>query len=195
MRKTKLIFNIILFLAGIFSSVNMLYAHCDTMSGPVVQAAQKAMQTGNVNYVLVWVKKEDEDKIKKAFKKTQKVRALGPDAQDLADNYFYETLVRIHRAGEGEPYTGLKTAAEIDPGIELADKAIEKGSLADLKNGLGSKFNAEIAEKYNEVIKKKNYKTDDVKAGREYVAAYVEFIHYVEALYAGHEPEHHSHKK
>lgn len=28
-------------------------AHCDSMEGPVVKAAKKSLETGNINYVLV----------------------------------------------------------------------------------------------------------------------------------------------
>src|SRR5512141_745701 len=111
----------------------MLCAHCDTMNGPVVKAAQKALEAGDVNLVLVWVQKKDETQIKEAFQKTLAVRKLSPDAKKLADMYFFETLVRIHRAGEGVAYTGLKPAdTQFDPGIEAADKALEIGSDEEL---------------------------------------------------------------
>lgn len=106
-----------------------IFAHCDTMDGLVVKAAQKALETGNVNFVLVWVQPNDEAVIKDAFNKTLKIRKLNNEAKKLADMYFFETLVRIHRAGEGAPYTGLKPAGtEVEPGIKAADEAIEKGS-------------------------------------------------------------------
>jgi hypothetical protein len=42
------------------------------------------------------------------FTKTLAVRKQSKEAKELADMYFFETLVRIHCAGEGAPYTGLK---------------------------------------------------------------------------------------
>ena len=83
-------------------------AHCDGLDGPVVTAARKALESGNVNLVLIWVQKNDEAEIASAFQKTLSVRKLNAQVKDLADTYFFETLVRVHRAGEGEPYTGLK---------------------------------------------------------------------------------------
>jgi hypothetical protein len=82
--------------------------HCDTMDSPVIKAAQKALETGNVNLVPVWVQEKDEAEAKTAFDKALDVGKLGPKAKELADMYFFETLVRIHRAGEGAPYSGLK---------------------------------------------------------------------------------------
>ena len=73
-------------------------AHCDRLDGPVVAAARKALDTGNVNLVLVWVQKKDDAEIRKHFDKTVAVRKAGGQAKELADMYFFETLVRIHRA-------------------------------------------------------------------------------------------------
>ena len=90
--------------------------------------------------------------------------------------YFFKTLVRVHRAGEGVAYTGLKPAdTQVDPGIEAADKALEKGSAEALHHG--------IHEQFAKAMAKKNFKPDDVAAGREYVKAYIEFIHYAERLF------------
>ena len=91
-----------------FFAAPAAFAHCDGLDGPVVKAAQKALGTGDLNRVLIWVRPQDEDEIKKAFNETLAVRKLNPQAQAFADRYFFETLVRIHRAGEKAPYTGLK---------------------------------------------------------------------------------------
>ena len=163
---------------------NRLFGHCDTMNGPVVTAAKKALETGNVNLVLIWVKKSDEAQIKEAFTKTLAVRKLSPEAMKLADMYFFETLVRIHRAGEGVPYTGLKAAeTNAEPGVEAADQAIEHGTVDNLIKHLTSEAEKGIRAQFARVEAKKNYSKNDVEAGREYVEAYVVFIHYVDQLY------------
>lgn len=78
------------------------------------------------------VKSEHEAEIRDAFAKAIAVRGLSGYARQLADRYFFETLVRIHRASEGEAFTGLKPAGSVEPGIEAADEALEKGSGATL---------------------------------------------------------------
>ncbi|HZD40652.1 MAG TPA: DUF6448 family protein, partial [Terriglobales bacterium] len=98
---------LIFFMAGL-SLPRQAIAHCDGLDGPVVKAAQNALQTGNVDLVLIWIRPKDEKEIRTAFQKTLAVRQLNPQARELADMYFFETLVRVHRAGEGAPYTGLK---------------------------------------------------------------------------------------
>jgi hypothetical protein len=172
-------------------------AHCDGMDGPVVTAAKKALATGNVNLVLIWVQKKDEDEIKKAFRKTLVVQKGSPEARELADMYFFETLVRIHRAGEGAPFTGLKPAGrDLGPAIPAGDKAIADGKVEPLLKLLINAIQQGLHDQFKKAMAKKNFDKDDVDAGREYIEAYVSYIHYVERLYEaaqkpspGHYPE------
>jgi hypothetical protein len=158
-------------------------AHCDTMDGPVVTAAKIALEKGDVTPTLKWIKPEQEAEIRAAFQKTLVVRKQSAEAKELADMYFFETLVRVHRAGEGEPYTGLKpSGTPLEPGVAAADKAIASGNPDALVKDLTGVVGAGIRERYAKVLEKKKHADDSVAAGREYVAAYVEFVHYVERL-------------
>jgi hypothetical protein len=66
--------------------------------------------------------------------KSRKVRGLGADVRELADHAFMETVIRLHRAGEGATYTGLKPAGiDYGPVIPAAEQAVETGDLAKLK--------------------------------------------------------------
>ncbi|MBI3849933.1 MAG: hypothetical protein HY298_06535 [Verrucomicrobia bacterium] len=160
------------------------FAHCDGMDGPVVKAAQKALADGNVNPVLIWVQKDDEAEIKCAFEQTLAVRKLNADAKQLADRFFFETLVRIHRAGEGAPYTGLKPAGrDLGPAIPAADQALKDGNIQPIMKLLTETVHKGVERHFNDALKKKNFAQNDVEAGREFVKAYVEYIHCVEALY------------
>ena len=158
-------------------------AHCDTLDGPVVGAARKALDTNNVNPVLAWVQKKDEAAIKDQFQKTVAVRKAGGAAKELADMYFFETLVRIHRAGEGAGYTGLKPAGKIEPPIAAADKSLETGKLQDVSQLISKRMEQGLHKNFDAVVAKKKYNPNDVAAGRAFVSAYVEYTHYVERLY------------
>ncbi|HEY6008282.1 MAG TPA: DUF6448 family protein [Geobacteraceae bacterium] len=159
-------------------------AHCDTLDGPVVVDAKAALQKGDVTPVLKWVKKADEAELKEAFKKTLAVRGGGSEAKELADRYFFETLIRIHRAGEGAPYTGLKPAGSVEPSVAAADKAIESGSVAALAKEVGEASEKAILERFEKVMAAKKHKDESVEAGREFVEAYVIYVHFVEGLHA-----------
>jgi hypothetical protein len=159
-------------------------AHCDGLDGPVVKAAQRALDTRNPAFALVWVQAKDEPEIRTAFERTLAVRALNPQAKELADLFFFETLVRVHRAGEGAPFTGLKPAGrDLGPAIPAADKAIEEGSVESVVKLLSAAMGERLRAHFNEVVSTNAFEAGDVAAGRAYVKAYVEFIHYVERVY------------
>ncbi|HEX9049651.1 MAG TPA: DUF6448 family protein [Anaeromyxobacter sp.] len=159
-------------------------AHCDSLDGPVVQTARKALESGKLNPVLAWVRSQDEAEIEAAFARARAVRKAGGEARDLADAWFFETLVRVHRAGEGAPYTGLKPAGT-DPGVAVraADAAIEKGSPAEVEKLLAGSVREGLHARFA-AVKGKKRPGEDVAAGRAWVAAYVPFVHWVEGVHA-----------
>jgi hypothetical protein len=170
-------------------------AHCDTLDGPVVSAARKALDTGDINLVLAWTQKNDEKEIRNAFDKARAVRKAGGQAKDLADAYFFETLVRVHRAGEGESYTGLKPAGEIEPAIAAADHAIATGKLEPVADMIAKRTNAGLHQRFERVMATRSYDSKYVDAARAHVGAYVQYVHYVEGLYnaAGSTAAEHAH--
>ena len=171
------------FLVGFFFfSVTSVLAHCDTTEGPVILDAKQALRKGDVTPVLKWVKKDNEDEIQAVFKKTLAVRAKGPEAKELADMYFFETLVRLHRAGEGAPYTGLKQTP-VEPIVAMSDKALKTGSIDSLLKNLGAEIREGIKQRFAEALEKKKHADESIEAGREYVEAYVQFVHYVEGIH------------
>jgi len=160
-------------------------AHCDTLDGPVVTLAKRALEQGDVTLVLPWVAADQEEEIREAFDLAVAVRGNGPKEKDLADRYFFETLVRVHREGEGAPYTGLKPAGlDLGPAIPAADKALETGNPKPMLVLIEEKIHEGIHRYFMEAMERKKHSGESVEAGRAYVAAYVPFLHFVERLYA-----------
>ena len=170
-------------LLSVFSG-QKLFAHCDTLDGPVVQTARTALAKGDVTPLLKWVRADDEPEIRAAFQKTLAVRVKGPEAKELADMYLFETLVRIHRAGEGAPYTGLKPAESVEPAVALADRALENGSEDKLIDVLTKALAQGVRKRFQHASQTRKQADNSVSAGREFVEAYVIFTHYVEGLHA-----------
>lgn len=160
-------------------------AHCDTMDGPVVKAAQKALASGDITPALIWIQPAAETEVREAFAQALDVRRLNTAARALADQYFFETLVRLHRAGEGEPFTGIEPAGtDLGPIIPEADRALAAGSLDRLAGVLSADMNAALRARFDEVLATRAaMREGDVASGRAYVKAYVEFMHYVERAY------------
>jgi hypothetical protein len=174
-----------LVLAGLLAFVPAIAdAHCDTMDGPVVAAAAAALRAGDIVPVLAWIKPEHENDVRSAFLKTLEVRKQGGLAKEVADAYFFETVVRLHRMGEGEPYTGIKPAGTpLHPAVASAERALSTGSANQLRTELNEKLSAAVTEKFNRVMEARRHQQESVEAGRAYVAAYVEFMHFVEQMY------------
>lgn len=175
--------------AGLVFGSQGAQAHCDSVDGPVAKAALAALETGNVNLALPYAPATAEGEIKAAYAHSLKVRSLGPEAKTLADRAFIETTVRLHRAGEGAPYTGLKPAGtDHGPAIPAAERAVKTGNLTpvkallveELEHGLHNRL-AHVREAQKEGLKEPKA-TNDVPAARKRVSAELEFVTYVEGL-------------
>ena len=156
------------------------------MTDLTVQSSQPHVErsAANPNLVLVWVQERDEEEIKRVFDHTLAVRKLSEVARELADRYLFETVVRIHRAGEGAPFTGLKSAGrDLGAAIPVADKALRDGNIDGVLKLLTASLDRGVHEHFESAWKAKNFDENDVMAGRRFVKAYVEYIHCVEALY------------
>lgn len=159
-------------------------AHCDSLDGPVVSLAREALEKGDVKLVLPWVAAEKEEEIRGAFDLAVAVRGKGAKEKELADRYFFETLVRVHREGEGAGFTGLKPAGlDLGPAIPAADKALETGDPGPLLKLINGKVHEGIHKYYTAAREKKGQSLQSVEAGRAYVQAYVPYLHFVERLY------------
>lgn len=155
-------------------------AHCDTLDGPVIQDARKAIDARDIAPILKWVKPKDEHAVRTAF---QKMLAAKAKSREAAKHKFYETLVKIHRKGEGAPFTGLKPAGAVEPAVAEADNALASGSPDALVRLLTEDITAGVTQRYAHAAATYKHKDESVAQGREFVDAYVTFTHYVERLH------------
>ena len=172
----------------------LAWGHCDTLNGPVVVDARAALARGDITPVLKWIPAKEEAEVRESFAKAIIVRGKGKEAQELADTYFFETLVRVHRASEGAPYTGLKSGGVEEETIVAADQALASGKVDGLVKLVVEAVEKGIRQRFGETVERKKHAEHDVEHGRAYVASYVEFIHYGELIYqdAVHPPSHHA---
>jgi hypothetical protein len=179
--KLKLLFPVI---AAAALAPEPARAHCDTLDGPVVKAARTALDGGKIEPVLAWVRPDDEAEIRDAFARARAVRATGKESRELADRWFFETLVRVHRAAEGAPYTGLKPAGgPVDPAVAAADAVVAGGDPKKLESLLVGAVKDGLRD-HAARLKAESPPAKDVEAGRRWVAAYVPFVHWAEGVYA-----------
>lgn len=189
-------FPLILFAILLFSS-QAAFAHCDSYDGPVIKDAVLALKTNDVNPVLKWITKDQESEITNLFHKTYKLRNGDKEVYEIVEKHFFETLVRLHRETEGAPYTGLKPAGSTKQIILMTDEAIKVGNV----DGFLLKFNKHVEktvrEKYDKVLQLSKVKDNSTDLGREFVAAYVDYTHTIEALHGilEHGSDHAEHKE
>lgn len=146
--------------------------HCDSMDGPVVTVARRALDETDVDLVLPYVRAEGEVEVRNAFDLAVKARGAGPDARDVADRWFFETVVRVHRAGEGAPFTGLKPAGlDVGPVIPAAERALESGSPDELVELLCRTVREQVGRRHGTAMARKASADKSVADAREYVEA------------------------
>jgi hypothetical protein len=166
--------------------------HCDSLDGPVVGAARRALDAGDVTLVLPFVHEDGEAEIRAMFATVQPVRSLGEPAREVADRLFFETVVRVHRVGEGAAYSGLKPAGlDVGPVIPLAERAIDSGSASEVAEYLTGVLHDELKhrlEKVNALAAMKDQSVSDARAYVEAMLGFQVFSHHV--LQALHAPPH-----
>lgn len=189
-----------LFAAALLLAGPGAMAHCDAVDGPVAQAVGKALESGNIYLVLPYAPASAEAELKAAFAEARKVRALGADARVLADRSFLETTIRLHRAGEGAEYTGIKPAGiDYGPMIPAAERSVETGDAQPVRAVLAEAIENTLNERLahvQELRKASKEPTTEagVAAARERISAELGFITFAESLrqvVLGNVPIHH----
>lgn len=146
--------------------------HCDSMDGPVVLAARRALATREPRFVLPFVKADGEPEVLAALERALAAHDGNSAANEVADLYFLETVVRVHRSGEGAPYTGLKPAGlGFGPVVPVAERAVESGSPDELIRVLTDKVRHEVHQRFELAMQLKPHADDSVAAARAYVEA------------------------
>lgn len=171
-------------LVGTFGAIPLASAHCDAIDGPVVTDARKDLDAGKLDLTLKWISAKDEAEVKSAFVLAEKVKKQGPEARQLAEKYFFETVVRVHRDMEGAPYTGLKEPGYgATPLVKSVDAALVSGNISKVEAQVQKQVKEGIAKRFADARTKKAHSKHNVEAGRAYVHAYVELMHYIEHVY------------
>lgn len=170
-------------LAAVLFTPFSLFAHCDSVAGPVAKDVALALQSGQLDPVLKWIRVADERELRTAFEGALSVRKAGGESATLADQYFLETAVRLHRASEGEPYTGLKPEHAAKERIPFeVDSALTNDSFGPIKEAMLSDLKVELTRRIEALRAAAKTKDSNPDRGREFVRAYVSAVHYLEAL-------------
>ncbi len=164
-------------------SIQPVSAHCDSFDGPALIDAAKALETNNVELIKKWILAEDEAVVVPLFHKTYSLKNGDAEVYEIVKTHFYETFIRLHREMEGATFTGLKPAGTTAHITVMSDKALETGDFSGLLTALNRHVNQQLTEKYEKAAALYRVKDRSVEEGRQYVAAYVDYTHAVEAVH------------
>lgn len=168
--------------------------HCDSMDGPVVKAAVRALETGDVGLALPFAPKDAEEEIRSAFQKVMSIRGLDERVKEIADLFFFETVVRLHRAGEGAGFNGLKPAGlDHGPVVPVAAKAIETEEPDELLELMSSAVRETVSDRFGHVMGLKLSASDGLDNARAYTSAMLGLQVYCHKLYMQLKSPDHSH--
>ena len=172
----------LLLMAFMFFAALPASAHCDSFDGPVIKDALTALKQNNVELVLKWVEPQHEKEITDKFNQTLRLKGKNKEINDVLETSFLETLVRLHREGEGAPYTGLKPEGSTTKLVQMADNSLAKKDVNEVINIVTSHLKEVLQDKYTKAIELSKTKENSVDEGRAYVEAYVEYTHTLEAI-------------
>jgi hypothetical protein len=182
LRKRIIYASLVSAIVGVSVYMGGVYAHCDTMSGPVAVAARKALESGDLEPIQIWVGQSQDKKLEQRFQECLSVRKMGGQARELADRYFIETAIRLHRQAEGMSFTGVKPAQPLPPDIAAAEKALETGNIEIVTDLLNGQIKAGVQKWFDQAMQARKHKDESIEAGREWVDAYVKYVVYVHGL-------------
>lgn len=178
--KLLFLFSLVMFLLTIPQWAS---AHCDSYDGPVIKDALLALKQNKVILVLKWVDEDHEEEIKNLFAKTTALKKSDKEIYQIVEKHFLETLVRLHREGEGAFFTGLKPAGSTTKIVQMADDALDKNDINSLTTNLTAHIEKVVKEKYEKAQALSQTKDESVEKGRAYVAAYVDYTHTLEGIH------------
>jgi hypothetical protein len=183
MSSKKVFYLLLPAIVGASVFVAVVCAHCDTMSGPVAVAATKALESGDIGLVQIWVSPSQEKELGEKFRECLSVRKLGGQAKELADRYFVETAIRLHRQAEGMPFAGVKPAQPLPPDVAAAEKALATGDIKVVTDLLSGEIKDGVQKWFDAAMQAKKHKDEGIEAGREWIDAYVKYVVYVHGLH------------
>jgi hypothetical protein len=164
-------------------AVRPVFSHCDSEDGPIIPAIRTALDNGELTPLLKWIAADDEAEIKDLFTRVRALRTQSDEAKEIADQLFIETFIRVHRASEGAPYTGIKAAGTMPPIFAELDNALESGTVDALADKIANAVRENIIKRFDHAKELSKHQDHTVEAGREFVEAYVTYMHFVEGLH------------
>ena len=154
--------------------------------GPVMSAAKRSLETGNAQYILIWISEESENTLKNLLEKVCCEINTQKNARDHIVDWYFNTVNHLHSVYCGLHNLNLSTKTpEEKKIIILVEGACKSGNFKEITAIFQDTPDGEIRQRFNDVMKKRNYRLENIAAGRMYVLAFTDFIAFLNTRYTG----------
>lgn len=145
--------------------------------GPMMKAAQMALESGNARHILIWLPEGSENTLRNLL---EKACCEQYSQKRVAADWYFENVQRLHRAGMRSNYSGIEDVIFGEmPVIRKADEAIETGNFEGLSGLVPDMDIPELRQRFDTIRGMRNYPAGNLSAGRTFVSAYLEFMLYL----------------
>lgn len=155
-------------------------------NGPGMDAAKKALETGKAHHILIWIPEELKSTLKNFLEKACCERNTRKNVHGHAVDWHFQTIHRLQSLYYGPHNLNITTKEPEEKAIILlVERACEGGNFEEITTVIPDTPTGDMPQRFNDVMKKKNYDVENIAAGRVYVSAFTDFIVFVNNLRSG----------
>ncbi|MDP3396949.1 MAG: DUF6448 family protein [Methanoregula sp.] len=151
-----------------------------------MSAAMRALETGEAHYILIWIPEASENKLKNLLEKAYYERYTQKNAHTHIVDWYFTTVNHLHSGYFGPRNLDIsKKNPEEKMTISLVERAFENGNFEEIGTIIPDTPTGEMRQRFDDVMKKRDYREKNIAAGRVYVSAFTDFIVFVNNIRSG----------
>jgi hypothetical protein len=148
--------------------------------GPLLRAVKRAPETSKAHRIMIRIPEKPENTVKNLWEKAYCVRNTHKDVHDHIVDWYFETINRLHSMYYGSHSLNISLQAQEEKTIIfLADKAGKSNNFEEITMGIPGTPAGEMRQRFNNVMRKRDYGGETIAAGRFYISALTSFIVFV----------------
>jgi hypothetical protein len=151
-----------------------------------MSAAMRALETGEAHYILIWIPEASENTLKNLLEKAYYERYTQKNARTHIVDWYFTTVNNYHSGYYGPRNLDISTKTpEEKMIISLVERAFESGNFEEIGTIIPDTPTGEMRQRFDDVMKMRDYHVENIAAGRVYVSAFTDFIEFVNNLRSG----------
>lgn len=151
-----------------------------------MRAAERALETGNANHILIWIPEESERTLRNLLERACCERRIQKDANNPVIRWYFNTIRHLHAAYCGHQNLDISTKTpEERKIISIAERACESGNFDEITTVVQNASWGEMRQRFQDLMKIRQYDAENIAAGRAYVSAFIAFIVHANKVRSG----------